>query len=95
VAEKRKQHGREDQQSRMEFRRGVREYATPLIAEMLRKQRETIKLPEETLRRSLSMGCIRWGIISMEEEEKFCMSHQDLSERQAIQEEIDEKEATS
>jgi len=75
--------------SREEYRNGVRAYAAPLLAEMLRKQQISVKLPEEPMKTTLAIGCIRWGILAMEQERIYCMSEQDREERMELQETLE------
>lgn len=80
--------------TRLEFRRAVREYAAPLLGEMLRKQQISTKLPDEPLRRTIAIGCIRWAIEAVKQEGKYCLMEEDATEREALQRENEEEEAT-
>lgn len=93
MATKRKQNEDPEKLTRAEYRAGVREYASRLLATLYRKRKgDGLPLPKHTEQKTMSMGCIRWGIVAMQEEEKHCMSEQDVQDREAFQEQLDESE---
>lgn len=89
---KRKNKPRSKTPEEIERRQAVRAYAAPLIAEMLRKQQSN-HLPDDTLKRTIAIGCIRWAILLLEQEDRYCTMEDDVDERQLIQSEIEDGEA--
>lgn len=86
---KRKQNENANKLSMDEYRKGVRAYAAPLLAEMLRKQQISVKLPEEPMKIKLAIGCVRWGILAMQYEANYCMSERDRDERMELRETLE------
>lgn len=69
----------------IERRNGVRAYAVPLIAEMFRKEKGN-QLPKEERRRTMAVGCIRWGFMCWAEEQRICDQEDDVTDRQQFSE---------
>jgi len=74
----------------IEFRHGVRAYASRLLSTVVGKRRgEGFPLPDDKQKRLMAIGCIRWGIVAMEVEDRFCTMEDDVEERQEFQDKID------
>jgi len=79
VAGKAKPQQRSPEQ--IERRNIVRAYAIPLIVEQFRREKGS-GLPVEERRRTIAVGCIRWGYLCLGEEQRIGDQEDDATDRE-------------
>lgn len=85
---KRKSQPKQKTPEQIKRREAVRAYAAPLLAAMVAKQRSE-RLPDDKMKRTLAIGCMRWAVLILEQEDRYCTMEDDVEERKEFQDAID------